>query len=245
MIAAGALVIGTAAAVRGANQGTNQAALIAGIAVAGVGVIGIFVCLTLAATRYREDARAPLAVTHDRNCPDCFENVPLQVGGEIRRACQVRLHVTNRGRVGVQRVRAYMRVLQHGALYARDHFLHIEHDNDPVGLRQLSRSGENLTVGQPVHFDVALVTLPDWSQLLRPAVIRFEYADPAISDQSQIPLGSDQVPACWKIRVEVSGWTDFRDVVPTFVDCDINVDADGYVSLALQEVKTGFKNARD
>ena len=194
MIAAGALVIGTAAAVRGTNQGTNQAALIAGMAVAGVGVIGVLVCLGLAAARYFEDAAPPLTITHDpANCPDCSEVVSVRVGGEFRQACQVRLHVTNTGRVGVQRVRAYMRVLQAGALHARDHFLHVQHDNDPIGLRVLSRSGENLTVGQPVHFDVALVSLPDWSKPI-PAVIRFEYTDPAISDRSEIPLGPGQYP---------------------------------------------------
>ena len=124
-------------------------------------------------------------------------------------------------------------MLQAGALHARDHFLHVQHDNDPIGLRVLSRSGENLTVGQPVHFDVALVSLPDWSKPI-PAVIRFEYTDPAISDRSEIPLGPGQLPACWKTRVEVSGWTDFRDVVPTSVECDVNVDADGNVYLTFR-----------
>ena len=67
---------------------------------------------------------------------------------------QVRLHVTNASRGGVQRVRAFMHVLEGSA---REHFLHVQHDNDPVGLRQASRFGESLTVGQPVHFDVMLV----------------------------------------------------------------------------------------
>ena len=189
----------------------------AGITLAAVGVREFWLCFVLAIIRYFEDNKSPFKITHNRGtCSDCLENVTTVWGP----AQQVRLHVTNRSRVGVQRVRAYMRVLQAGALTARDHFLHVEHDNDPNGVRQLSRMGEYLTVGQPVHFDVALVASGDDATGTR-TVIRFEYPDPAISDGSEIPLGSGQIPATWKLRVEVSGWTDFRDVVPAFVDCGI------------------------
>jgi len=197
--------------------------------VAAVGVLGILGCFVLAVTRYFEDGKSPFKITHTPgSCSDCAENVNTKWGPAV----QVRLHVTNRSRVGVQRVRAYMRVLQAGAAAARDHFLHVEHDNDPTGARQLSRMGEYLTVGQPVHFDLAIVACGDRTKG-QPAVIRFEYADPSISDMSELPLGSGQIPAIWRLQVEVSGWTDFRDVISGFADCELTVDHIGVPHLAV------------
>jgi len=62
-------------------------------------------------------------------------------------------------------------------------------------------------------------------------VIRFEYADAAISDNSHISLKEGQLPATWKIEVEVSGWTDFRDVVPRCSQFDVVIDENGIVNI--------------
>jgi hypothetical protein len=230
MIAAGALIVGVASAAHKSSQNPNTAALWVGLAVGFLGVLGILGCLGIALLRWADDAKTPFAVGHYPDCADCSENVTWNERGLAR---QVRIHVTNNSRVGVQRVRAFMRVVQPAWGLGRDHFLHVQHDNDLMGTRHLSRNGDYLTVRQVVHFDVALVLYPDWATLGHPAIIRFEYADPGISGMSEVPLGSDQVPACWKIQVEVSGWTDFRDVEPASVDCDVNVDAAGVVSLTV------------
>jgi hypothetical protein len=107
--------------------------------------------------------------------------------------------------------------------------LHIQHDNDATGARHLSRVGENLTVGQPVHFDLVLVSRgwPNGLGGMTTGSIHFEYADPAISSISQ----SSTVPSSWLLRVEVSGWTDFRDVVPRFKDYLLSVDSQYWAGL--------------
>jgi hypothetical protein len=220
MIAAGALIIGVAAAARGNGQGTNEGALIAGLAIGALGVVGILGCCGLAAVRLFEDARSPFSVEYRPGCPDCVEDVNPRWGPSK----QFRLHVVNKSRVGVQRVRAYMRVVEG---QGRDHFLHVQHDNDGSGLRQLSRTGEYLTVQQPVHFDVALIKLGI------PSAIRFEYADPAISEMSQKALVQQNLPSLWRLRIEVSGWTDFRDVAPRSVEGELLVDAYGTPSFKL------------
>jgi hypothetical protein len=120
----------------------------------------------------------------------------------------VRVEVTNQSGMGVQRVRSYMRVLQgHG----RSHFLHLEHDNEPQYLA--SRNGEYLTVGQTAHFDVAAVTLL--------GEFFFCYADSGLTSLS---LGQRPEGASWRLRIEASGWSDFRDVVPTSTEYRLTLD---------------------
>jgi len=231
LFGAGALIVAVAAAVEGPGGSPNEAALIIGLTTAGLGAFGLLACFVLAVRRWREDAHSPFVVFHDPDCPNCVENVVANFNNRGCESRQVRLHVENRSRVGVQRVRAYMRFHSYGAATARDHFLHVQHDNDSLGLRLLSRQGEYLTVNQPVHFDVALVgdASTDTATM---HIIRFEYADPAISNNSHISLGSGQLPATWRIEIEVSGWTDFRDVVPKYAKFEVVIDHKGVVNIS-------------
>jgi hypothetical protein len=124
-----------------------------------------------------------------------------------------------------------MRILVGGTGVDRAHFLHVQHDNDPSGARQLSRQGEFLVVGQTVHFDVVLV----WADFpMGPGkahIVRFEYADPAIANASERPLGSGQVPQSWILGLQVSGWTDYRDVAPADGIFKLEIDKRGLPSL--------------
>jgi hypothetical protein len=106
----------------------------------------------------------------------------------------------------------------------RSHFLHVEHDNSDQ--RQQSREGEYLAVGQPVHFDVGLVRAVGkvW-------YVRFDYSDMAISNMSPVELRQSDLPAVWRLRFQVSGWTDYRDVAPHVSEYLLRVDTDGTLTL--------------
>ena len=222
VIGLGALIVAVAGTAHPASQGANSGVLIAGIVIAAVGVIGVLGCGVDAFVRLREDSQSPFLISHYPNCPDCRESLVTPSGP----AEQLRIHVTNASRSGVERVRAF---LHSPDGKTREHFLHIQHDNDATGARQLSRMGENLTVGQPVHFDLVLVSRgwPDGSGGTTAGIVRFEYADPAISDMSQ----TSATRGAWLLRIEVSGWTDFRDVVPRFREYQLSVDSQRRASL--------------
>jgi hypothetical protein len=227
LVAVGGLIIAAGAAAHAPEQSTNNGVLIAGTVIAALGVVGVFGCFALAVIRWGEDQRTPFVVTHKPDCSECREVLPNPTISSVE-GIQVRLHVENKSRVGVQRVRAYMRMIEAGKGPTRSHFLHIQHDNDP--LRQLSRQGEYLPVRQPVHFDIAVV----WRNVAAVPgthTIRFEYADMSISDSSGTTLNDNELPIKWRLAFQVSGWTDYRDVAPEDALYDLTVASGGYPSL--------------
>jgi hypothetical protein len=224
----GGLMVGVAAAAHAPSQNANGSVLVAGLVVAGIGLLGVFGCFIAAVLRWKEDQKTPFRVTHDPQCSDCIEGLQRLEG------YQVRLSVTNRSRAGVQRVRALLSVLEPLGGNVRDYFFRVQHDNE----LDLSRHGEYLTVGQTVHFDIARVNVPDPLDpedhgLQGGYVFRFTYADRAITRMSRDSLFPDQLPAewKWKLKIEVSGWTDFRDVEPATRTYDLIVDNSGVPSL--------------
>jgi hypothetical protein len=239
IVGVGGLIVGVAAAAHSPSQNANGTVLVAGLIVAGMGLLGVFGCFIAAVLRWREDQQTPFEVFHNPQCPDCIEKLQRsQLGGY-----QVRLHVTNTSRTGVQRVRALLRVLEPVESNVRDYFLRVQHDNE----LDLSRHGEYLTVEQTVHFDIARVNVPDPDNeedrgVPGAYVFRFTYADGAITRMSRTSLYTDctdklpdlrtrKLPAEWKLKIEVSGWTDFRDVEPVTRTYDLVVDESGKPSL--------------
>jgi hypothetical protein len=250
IVGVGGLIVGVAAAVHSPSQTANGSVLVAGLVVAGIGLVGVFGCFIAAVLRWKEDQNTPFEVTHDPQCSDCIEGLQRIKG------YQVRLHVTNTSRAGVQRVRALLKVLEPVDDHVRDYFLRVQHDNE----LELSRHGEYLTVDQTVHFDIARVNVPD---LKDPDdrgqrggyVFRFTYADKAITRMSRTSLFTDKLPdlrtrklpdlrtrklpdlrtrklpAGWKMKIEVSGWTDFRDVESATATYVLAVDKSGVPSL--------------
>jgi len=218
MIAIGAVVVSVAAVTArtdttasGSVLRPNQLVLWVGVALAAIGVAWCGVLAFTALMRWREDRKTPFMIAYDAAEVDCNEDpingMPWQ---------QVRIAVTNNSDTGVQRVRAFLRVLEGEG---RNFFLHLQHDNDP--LRHLSRTGEYVTTRQTVYFDLALVKRDlGW--------FFFSYADPAISDLSKVALS----PKMWTFRIEVSGWTDARDVVPVSQEFHLHVDKKGVMTLA-------------
>jgi hypothetical protein len=191
IVGVGGLIVGVAAAAHSPSQNANGSVVVAGLVVAGIGLVGVFGCFIAAVFRWREDQKTPFEVTHDPQCSDCIERLQRLEG------YQVRLHVTNRSRTGVQRVRPLLSVLEPLPDNVRNYFLRVQHDNDPT--RDLSRHGEYLTVGQPVHFDIARVNVPDLEDpddrdLQGGYVFRFTYADNAITRMSRVPLFFEQQP---------------------------------------------------
>lgn len=166
----------------------NTAAIWTGIGLAGLGVLGVFILAATAAARWNEDRATPFRVQHNPSCAECVED-----GSNGIRI--LRFEVTNGGSTGVQRVRCYMQVL---AGIARSHYLHLEHDNSLEYAP--SRTGESLSIGQTVHFDIGAIA-PD-------TTFTFYYADQGLTNLMANTPNDD-----WTFRLSVSGWTDFRDVV--------------------------------
>ena len=131
---------------------------------------------------------------------------------------QLRIRVTNGGSQGVQRVRAVLRPSD-GSYY---YFLHMQHDNE----YEVSRTGEYLTTGQRMYFDVALVKRENAGAFF------WSYADIAISENlrqiltTHLPDGGS-----WEVEIDVSGWTDFRDVVGTTKRYKITLDTAHQLSM--------------
>jgi hypothetical protein len=125
----------------------------------------------------------------------------------------------------VQRVRACLSVLEGFEGRIRNYFLRIQHDNDSS--RDLSRRGEYLAVGQPVHFDIARINVADQGGY----DFIFTYADEAITRMSHVLLLPDQLPTRRRLKIETSGWTDFRDVEPATGTYELVIDESGVLSL--------------
>ena len=91
-----------------------------------------------------------------------------------------------------------------------------------------TREGENLTARQKVYFDVA------WrGYLIRNGVpdqqmsLRLSYADGDLEGLSERPISEFSQ----RLMIEVSGWRDFRDVVPASKEFVLAVDGYGVLSL--------------
>ena len=78
----------------------------------------------------------------------------------------------------------------------------------------MSRIGEYLTTQQAMYFDVAIVK-PDSNN-----AFYWCYADASIGGKYLLTSG----PTSWLIRIEVSGWSDFRDVVGRSKSYKITLD---------------------
>lgn len=200
--------------------------------VAGVGVLAIAGLAVIAFFRWTDDRRTPFVLFHDPSQLNCDEisfrdeivgidtttqpPTPVTARDDWR---QVRVGVINQGPVGVQRVRAYLEFLD-GA--HRNHFLHLQHDNDPQ--RYLSRNGEYLTTGETAYFDLVLAKwVSPWEGLY------INYADTSISEMSRVKYSGTDLS--YQVRVTVSGWSDFRDVVS--VHQDYKIEWDGGQGLSL------------
>jgi hypothetical protein len=108
----------------------------------------------------------------------------------------------------------------------RSYYLHLQHDNDPA--RQASRNGESLTVSQTSsYFDVALIK--EETAVVGVKWFWFYYADADVSELSRLQLFG---PIDWRIRLEVTGWTDFRDVVGLSKDFRLAIDQNLTMTLA-------------
>lgn len=201
-----------------------------GVVLTAIGVVGVAMLGFVAIMRRRDDQKTPFCIDHIPGTDDYEEDLDDTVydtdgtSGRIV-SQQVRVCVTNAGNIGVQHVRAYLTVLQGGG---RNFFLHLQHDNDPT--RHVSRNGEYMTIGQRTFFDVAFVRTIGWKSARVGFAI--SYADPAIESMSFItPLRKLE----YDVRITVSGWTDFRDVVPRSKDFRISVDEETY-DLSLTEL---------
>ena len=244
MIAIGALLI-SAASVAAPNQVNNGVSVPSpigwvidlGLGLASVGVVGLGGLAFVALMRRREDALTPFVISHDPKQKgsdletlDGMRLMPvnLKLGDStiqqqtIEEAFeweQIRVRVKNKGSIGIQRVRAYLEILEG---QGRDFFLHLQNDNEP--LHHLSRNGEYLTTQQSTWFDVAVVHRKGSNQ-----GFYFCYADEAIGNMSHQPLAN--APMRWRVRITVSGWTDFRDVVPCSREFVVYLDGAHKISL--------------
>jgi hypothetical protein len=209
----------------GSTLQPNQGVLIFGLVLVGLGVLSLAVLAFTAFMRWREDRVAPLELFHrpdsDKECEELFTIPPSDFDGQ-----QLRVGVRNKGSAGVQHVRVFMRILEGEG---RSYFLHLQHDNDPA--RSASRNGEFMAVGQRTYFDVALVKRTVQHVVgTRPGNFFFVYADTQISDMSGVGIGFHS----WLIRLEVTGWTTGRDVIPTTKDFRLTMTSQG--QLAMTEV---------
>lgn len=176
-----------------------------------LGVLSLSVLAFTATMRWKEDRKTPFLIAHDPNDNQCVEN--FSDGSR-----QVRVKVCNIDSIGVERVRSFMR-LPNGE--DRSHFLHLQHDGDP--LRRQSRDGENLTTRQVAYFDIAWRGKdPNHTEILR-----LNYAEPELQTLSR----RTDWPMSISMVIEVSGWRDFRDVVPTSKKFALIVDEKGVVTL--------------
>jgi hypothetical protein len=203
LIAIGAFFVGVTAATQTAPApGHRQPVsplLWVGLAITGLGVLVILVSFVGAYSRRKEDRNPPFTLSHDPNDQECDF---WQNGGRT-----LRVVVRNTSSMGVARVRVQM-TPEHGHAY----FLHIRHDNEP--LRNLSRTGEMLTVDQDEYFDVVCAFQGH---------MIFNYADRAIEAGSATPISQTV-----RVALTASGWRNERDVVPLTKTFDVTfVSPDG------------------
>jgi hypothetical protein len=219
LLAIDTLTAPTKTTTSGSALNPNEGLFVAGLVIVGLGVLGLILLAIPAFFAWQEDRSTPFSLHHDLKCLECEENRtdhPWQM---------LRVGVTNTSSGGVQRVRVFMRVLEGEG---RSAFLHLQHDNEPA--RQASRNGDYLTIGQTSHFDVALVKREHDSLWLY-------YADADISELSRVQLRGQ--PMEWKLRLEVSGWINSRDVVPTNTIFRLAVDAKQHMTLTAQTSHKG------
>ena len=212
LIAVDAATASTSSTRSGSVLHPNQTLLWVGLAIVVVGAAGLIAVAVTAFSRWRDDRRTPFKVEFEPDDPDC---VDLLEGDYWQ---QLRVRVTNVGSQGVQRVRAFLR-LEDGSY---SYFLHIQHDNQ----YQVSRIGEYLATQQEMYFDVAVVKRDFTNAFF------WCYADLSISDKFRYSLASG--PTSWLIQIDVSGWSDFRDVVGTSKSYRLTLD-EGF-QLSMEEV---------
>jgi len=201
MIAAGALVIsGASVAAQGTHRAPDTAVMWFGISIAIVGVVIIFVLVVLAFVRWGEDRTSPLVITHKPEDPDC---VQLNNNG-----LQLRVAVTNSGRVGLREVRLRLTPFKPRK---ESHFAQLIHDND-FGK---SSTGENLAVGDTAHFDVAFISAAREAPFV-PPMLFFCYADEALRNLHPEPPSAQL--RTFELRLSATGWHDTRDVEPKVRD---------------------------
>jgi len=190
LIALGSFFVGVATAGSPAGH-PNQPALIAGLVIASLGVLGVVITAGAAVVRRIEDSTPPLTMVYDPSDPACD-----QVDGITR---QVRLRVVNDGRVALRQVRVMVEPLEPEGLHT--HFLHIRHDD--YSDFQRSWDGENVQVGDPAYFDLFYVPPPYEHQFI------LSYAAEHLPNRFLFP-------ATLRVRLTASGWLgDGRDVPHT------------------------------
>ena len=130
LIAIGALLTSVAAASQTrASSIVASPVLWTGLVIAGLGVLTIICTAWMAFCRWADDKQSPFVIQYiqsDSQCAEKFDDGSMQL----------RIAVTNRDGIGVQRVRAFVRFPDNDG---RSHFLHLQHDNDLF--RRMSREG--------------------------------------------------------------------------------------------------------
>jgi len=148
--------------------------------------------LFAAVVQAREDRKTPLEIEHDPNDPECRQVRPAE--GDW----QLRVRVRNRGRYGLNRVRAR---LETAGGYS--HWLRLEHDNTEPFHRSIE--GEILPADESywLYFDVGFMN--------RGGQTFIEYADSYLRDTS---FGSEPVDHPITIKVWAVREGDGRTVPP-------------------------------
>lgn len=234
VIAVDAATASTVVVKGGTLLSPNEPVLWLGVGMCCLGLVGVLLLGFTAFMRYREDRVTPFTVEFDPDDPNCQEwgYISTGPGKVVRSTLQLRVRVTNNGPIGLQRVRAFLSIPH---TLGRSHFLHIQHDNEPT--TRLSREGEHVPVGQPVYFDVAFawVIAPPGHNF---PGYNFSYADMAIATQSYRAFTNSYFP----LDIRVSGWTDFRDVVPASRSFILEVKVPNTLALVQVQPQTSAKD---
>lgn len=199
LIALGSLTVAFSVATTSRAQGPNETGLTIGAVLASAGLLLIGVAAVAATVRYFEDRSPPLEIEFLEDGM-CIQDI-------LGRGRQLRVKVTNRGRIALRQVRVHMTVLDPPG--RPDHFLHIRNDNSSNFQR--SWDGENLVVGGWTYFDVAFIGPPPAPANYGDTMV-VEYADAFLK-------WAVWCPTAMRVSLRAEGWLgDVRDVPGTTRD---------------------------